>query len=101
MKTASPALKWRWGKADWEGYRKEVERMVQEGSGEAESWSLSELNSFLVRCMLSAAKSFVGQAKVKADGKSWMTKEVREAVKRRNSLRRTISANRVEWVEAC
>ena len=94
--TASPVLQWSWGKANWEGYRKEVDRMVEEVSGEAESWSVSRLSTFLVDCMLSAAKSFVGKAKTKSNGKSWMTREVREAVKRRNSLRRTISANREE-----
>ena len=30
-----------------------------------------------------------------------MTPEVKEAVKKRNTLRKTVAANREEWIEAC
>ena len=101
VKQASPGLRWRWGKADWDGYRREVEQKVVEVKEEVREWSISKKSSFIVDTMLSAAKSHVGQAKPRATSKVWMTEEVKTAVKKRNLLRRTVGVNREERVEAC
>ena len=101
VKAADPGLRWKWAKANWEGYRAEVEEKVEAVRGEVESWSVGKQSDFLVDSMLSAAKVHVGQAKATSAGKAWMTEEIRHAVKRRNLLRTTVAANREEWIGAC
>jgi len=78
-----------------------VEEKVAAIAGEVESWPLGKQSSFLVDSMLGAARVHIGQAKASKGGKAWMTEDIRLAIKRRNALRATVSANREEWIEAC
>ena len=60
LKAANPGLRWRWKKANWEGYRGEVESKVEAVKEEVESWSLGEKSELLVDSMLNAAKAHMG-----------------------------------------
>ncbi len=43
----------------------------------------------------------MGKSKVGRYTKPWSTPELREAIKKRNALRRTVAENRAEYLEAC
>ena len=51
--------------------------------------------------MLSAAKANIGKVKATTNDKEWMSREIREALRTCNHLRRDIVVNRREWVSAC
>ena len=53
----------------------------------------------LVVSINEAANSLIVKVKYSTNGKAWMTRELREAVKSRNSLRRSLGDNHREWVE--
>ncbi len=57
--------------------------------------SVHRFNSVL----LATTKLYVGKAKAGRYTKPWSTPELREAIKKRNALRRTISDNRDEYLE--
>ena len=50
--------------------------------------------------MIDANKA-IGKVKCSVNGKEWMSRDIREAVKRRNELRRDITNKRAECIEAC
>ena len=51
--------------------------------------------------MLNAAKKHVTKKKVTSTTRTDLTPEIKEAIKRRNQLRKTRAANRKEWVKSC
>ncbi len=51
--------------------------------------------------LLAAAKLRVGKSNAGRYSKPWSTPELREAIKKRNALRRTAADNRVKYLEAC
>ncbi len=51
--------------------------------------------------LLAAAKFHVGKSKAGRYTKPWSTPGLREAIKKRNALRRTVADNRAEYLEAC
>ena len=51
--------------------------------------------------VIEAAKKHVGKTKPRRGGKSFITPEIKEAIKRRNSLRQNVQNNREAWIEAC
>ncbi len=51
--------------------------------------------------LLAAAKLHVGKSKAGLYTKLWSTPELREAIKKRNALRRTVADNRAEYLKAC
>ncbi len=51
--------------------------------------------------LLAAAELHVGKSKAGRYSKPWSTPELREALKKGNALRRTITDNRAEYLEAC
>ena len=54
-----------------------------------------------VEAMLSAAKVNIGKVKATTNDKEWMSREIRDAIRTRNHLRRDIVVNRREWISAC
>ena len=101
LKAVDPGLRWKWSKADWPGYTAAMELKVSDASELLEAWDMEMKHAYLTSAMLSAAKTHIGQAKASSTGKPWMTDEIRQAVKHRNKLRSTVSANREEWILAC
>ncbi len=50
--------------------------------------------------LISAVKTHVSKSKIGRYTKPWSTPELRAAIKRRNNLRRTVTENRTEYLEA-
>ena len=63
--------------------------------------SLDARMRYLNEAMLSAAKANIGKVKATTNDKEWMSREIREAIRTRNRLRRDIVVNRREWDSAC
>ncbi len=51
--------------------------------------------------MISATAKHVGKSKPGRKTKPWSTPALRDAIKQRNTLRRTVQSNRVEYLAAC
>ena len=56
---------------------------------------------FLNEAMLSAAKAHIGKVKTSTNGKEWLSRDIREAIRLRNRHRRNIKEKRKEWITAC
>ena len=50
--------------------------------------------------IIEAANRHIGKKKITTENKAWLTPEIREAIKERNRLRKTLIDNREEWTEA-
>ncbi len=50
--------------------------------------------------LISAAKTHVGKSEIDRYTKPWSPPELRAAIKRRNNLRRTVTENRTDYLEA-
>ncbi len=55
----------------------------------------------LNRAMISAAAMHVGKSKPDSKTKPWSTSALRDAIKHRNTVRRTVQSNRMEYLAAC
>ena len=51
--------------------------------------------------ILESAALTIGKVNATSNGNKWLTREIRDAIKKRNRLRRNIADKMVEWVEAC
>ena len=49
---------------------------------------------------MKAAGKHIGKKKVNENTKSYLTQEVKEEIKKRNALRKTVGNNRKEWIES-
>ena len=94
-------LKWDWRNADWEGYGSAVDQAVREAQSGVGQPSLDERVETLRNSMVAAARTHVGMVRVKEEGRSWMTPELRRAIRRRNWLGRRLATHREAWLEAC
>ncbi len=63
--------------------------------------SLSDRVHRFYSALLAAAKLHGGKSTAGRYTKPWSTPELREAIKKRNELRRTVADNRAEYLEAC
>ena len=63
--------------------------------------SIDKLEKKLRKSITAAAMKHIGKKKVDRKNKSWMSDEIKEAIRERNELRKTISQNRKRWIEAC
>lgn len=100
LKKCGTRLRWNWDKADWEGYRGAVDSRLAM-SGDPAGMSLSEKCVSISEAVLEAAKSHIGMVRVETGPRKWMSADLRDAIRRRNALGRSIAANREEWVTAC
>ena len=91
--TTSRSLRWNWSKADFEGFSNQVEMAVLVQKDSIGRASLDARMASLVVSITEAANSFIGKVKSSTNGKAWMTRDLREAVKFRNSLRRTTAGS--------
>ena len=94
-------LKWNWNKANFHAFGEEVDEAILAESSSLIQPSLDARSKFLTSAILKAATSTIGKIKRSKNGKEWLTRDIREAVKRRNCLRKEISSKRREWVESC
>ena len=94
-------LEWNWKEADLPGFREVVNQRVAENLDSLQGKSMKDRVAFLNESIMSAARTHVGKIRVKRQGRSWMTADLRRKIKRRNLLGRDLRYSRVEWLEAC
>ncbi len=90
----------RWNTKDvnWQGFANAVGTAI--AAYPPEPISLRDRVLRLNSTLLSAAKTHVGKSKIGRYTKPWSTPEFRAAIERRNNLRRTVTENRTEYLEA-
>ena len=93
-----PTFKWKLKEADWTSYKREVERNIPR---HYKRKNLRKIEERLRKTILKAANKHIGKKKVTDDNKCYMSKEVKEEIKKRNQLRTTVKDNRQEWIESC
>ena len=94
-------LRWNWKRADMVGFATKVDDTLRSLNENHSKSSLEVRASHLNRIILESAASSIGKVKASSNSKQWLTREIRDAIKKRNRLRRYIADKRVEWVEAC
>ena len=62
---------------------------------------INKLERKLRKAMVEASKKHIGKKKVTQNNKPWLTEEIKESIKNRNQLRKTVHNNREEWITAC
>ena len=93
-----PKFKWKLASADWENYMQDVEDAIPKTYDQS---SINKLEKKLRKAMISSANKNIGKKKITMKSKPWMTNEIRDAITKRNELRKTVSQNRKEWIDAC
>lgn len=93
--------KWNLKDADWESFRVEVESSLASTREALSGASLDRRLSTLVECIKGSARHHIDRVRPKPSNKVWMNREVREAIRKRNSLFRRVGSCRAEWVESC
>ena len=56
---------------------------------------------FFCSVLLDAARTHVGRRPINRNRKTWLTAEVRAAIRERNALRRQIGTRREAWIQSC
>ncbi len=91
--------RWSTNNVDWNAFSPDVEEAIDQFS--PAPMSLRDRVHRLNSALLAVAKLGVGKSKAGRCIKPWSTPELREAIKKRNALRRTIIDNRADYLEAC
>ena len=94
-------LRWNWKKANFDGFRVCIESSIHTNLEMVENMTLNKKMHFLNDSIIKAATEHIGTVKITKNCKEWMSREIREAVKDRNRLRRQVSTRRTDWIEAC
>ena len=90
--------KWKISEADWEKFTNEIEQKIPQNF---KRMSVNKLEKKLRKTILKSAKDHIGKKKITQHTKAWLTPEIKESIKKRNELRKTVAQNRTEWIEAC
>ena len=99
--------RWKSSGVDWKAYSEAIENTVKlmeykENYGILEfRKNLKQLSEEFQTTIINAAKKHVGKTKPGKGKVSWVTPAVRDAIKKRNKLRKNVSNNRKEWLDAC
>ena len=93
-----PKFKWKLSDADWENFAVDVEKNLPKNPDKLD---INRLEKKFRKSILKSAKKNIGRKKIDQKTKSWMTADIKEAIKARNELRKTVGQNRKEWIEAC
>ena len=100
LSEAPAVLRWNWRGADWPAFQLRVEEGVAHlpiGSGAR----LTEMVASLTEVIVEAARTHVGMVRPARRSGNSLTPDLREAIRLRNSLGRTIGENREQWRDAC
>ena len=95
----TPKYKWRLKEARWPEFREEVEKNIPTYYHRKKT--TLKLEKTLRKIIIKAANKHIGKKKVNNKSRAWMTKDIKEAIGQRNTLRKTATRNREEWIEAC
>jgi hypothetical protein len=82
----------------WEDFREEVELGLTSSPVPA---SLRARVSRFTDSIIASATKHVRKVKPGKRAKRWITPKVRELMKKRNTLRKSIKSRRKEWIQAC
>ena len=94
LKSPTSELRWNWSKANFAGFTRDVDASVLAAPPSIALASLDFRNKFLTDAIMEAAKANIGKVKATKNGKKWMRREIREAIRHRNQLRRDIGSRR-------
>ena len=95
--TSKPQYRWNLKDASWSDFTADVERRIPTNY---QAKSARKLERLLRRAIIAAANKFVRKKRIDNNTKPHLTKELREAIRKRNRLRATRVGNRKEWTEA-
>ena len=84
-----PSFKWKLKSANWTGFRAEIERNIPDNY--ERRMNVNKLEKKPRKIILKAAGKHIGKKKITENTKSYLTPEVKEEIKRRNALRKTLS----------
>ena len=90
--------KWRTREADWSKFSAEIEKNLP---SRYQRKNLNKIEKRLRKAILKSANKHVGKKKVAQRNRCEMTEEIKEAIRKRNHLRKSVATNREEWIEAC
>ena len=93
-------IAWKTNGVDWTSYTEALERALELIDLPSDATVHSRYKAFHTAIIETATKT-VGTIKPGRRTRSWETPAVREAIRRRNRLRKSVRTNRSEWVEAC
>ncbi len=96
---AASASRWNAKNVDWNAFSAAVEEATELFS--TAPMLLSDRAHRFNSALLATANLHVGKFKAGRYTKPQSTPELREAIKKRNALRRTVVDNRAEYLEAC
>ena len=90
---------WRTSGVDWSAFSEAVEQAAT--TKMPSTSNIRDMASEFHAALIAAAKRFVGTVKSGRRSKTWETPAVREAIRKRNRLRKQIRTHRIEWLKAC
>ena len=93
-----PTYKWNLKKADWEKFAAMVEENIPRHYA---AKNLNKVETLLRKSIVKAANKHIKKKKITPTVKCYLTKEVKESIKKRNELGKKMGTNRRLWVEAC
>ena len=96
---AKVRYKWKIQQADWSSYTEQIEKSIP-CKANYNNRKATKLEKTLRKKILSAARTHIGTKKVSNTAKGWMTPEIKEAISKRNKLRKTRGSNREAWIQA-
>ena len=94
----NPNYRWKLSKADWDKYAQEIDNNLPK---KYRRKNINKLEKILRKNILKAADKHIGKKKCSPQNKCWMTDEIKEAIHRRNQLRKRMPETRESWIEAC
>jgi len=95
-----PKYKWKLNDARWEEFSGLIEEKMPCPDKNRRKKSLNKLEKFFRKTVHDAAKKKIGKKKIDNSTKPHLTAEIKEKIKVRNRLRRTMKENRAEWKAA-
>ena len=93
-----PRFKWRMKDADWESFKNDIEQDIP---SKYHTKDVNKLEKKFRKLITNAANKNIGKKKISNNTKPWMTTKIKESIKVRNELRKTVQQNRGEWIQAC
>ena len=93
-----PTYKWDLKKAEWGKFAEMVEKNIPRHYA---AKNLNKVEKCLRKTIIKAANKYIKKKKITPNVKCYLTAQVKESIRKRNLLSKTMGANRRQWVEAC
>ena len=89
--------RWRKHDIDWKGYQQELETKMDQLE---ECHNLKTRLERFNKLVTQAAHKHVGKTKPRKSGKTYITPDVKKAIKKRSRLRKNVKEHKEEWLQA-